>query len=138
MRGTRPMWAGLMWLVVGGLLLASGCAAGQGAAGEVRLGGSDDGGQVTLRPDQVLAVGLESNPTTGYGWETAGLDTSILRQLGEADYQPQSNLLGGGGVQTFHFQAVRAGQTTLELIYHRPWEKGVEPLKTFSVQVTVR
>ena len=26
---------------------------------------------------------------------------------------------------------------TLKLVYRRPWEEGVEPLKTFSLQVTV-
>jgi inhibitor of cysteine peptidase len=138
MREMGYRWVGLVGLVVGGLLLASGCVGDQAPVGEVRVGAGDDGGQVALAPRQVLAVELESNPTTGYGWEAVDLDTAVLRQVGEADYRPESNLVGGGGVETFHFQAVGAGQTTVKLVYRRPWEQGVAPLKTFTVEVTVR
>ncbi|MBN1505566.1 MAG: protease inhibitor I42 family protein, partial [Sedimentisphaerales bacterium] len=42
-----------------------------------------------------------------------------------------------GGWESFDFKAVHPGQMTLKLVYRRPWEEGVEPLKTFSLQVTV-
>ncbi|MGC9358653.1 MAG: protease inhibitor I42 family protein, partial [Anaerolineae bacterium] len=45
---------------------------------------------------------------------------------------------GAGGVQVFRFRAATTGRTTLELIYHRPWEEDVEPLQTWSVEVVVR
>jgi predicted secreted protein len=41
-------------------------------------------------------------------------------------------------VEVFRFEAVEAGETLIELVYHRPWEEGVEPLETFSIQVIVR
>ena len=43
-----------------------------------------------------------------------------------------------GRTQTVRFEAVEAGQMDLRLVYHRPWETGVEPLETFTVQVTVQ
>ena len=47
-------------------------------------------------------------------------------------------LAGGGGVFTFRFKALRAGQTTIKLIYHRPWEKDAAPLSTHSIELTIR
>jgi inhibitor of cysteine peptidase len=138
MRAMGQRWAGLVGLVVVGWLLVNACVGDQAPVGEVRVGAGDDGGQVALAPQQVLAVELESNPTTGYGWEAVDVDRAVLRQVGEADYRQGADRLGSGGVQTFHFQAVGAGQTTLKLVYRRPWEQGVAPLKMFTVGVTVR
>jgi len=45
-------------------------------------------------------------------------------------------MVGAGGWEIFRFKAVNAGHMTLELVYHRSWEDA-EPLKTFSIQVTV-
>jgi len=122
---------GLLWAA---LTAMTAC----GPAKEVRLGADDDGRQVELEAGQTLAIGLESNPTTGYTWEVAELDEHILRQVGETEFEPESGAIGAGGVETLRFETVSAGQTALRLVYHRPWEKDVEPLATFSVQVVVR
>lgn len=114
-------------------ILAAGCA-----AGELKLGAGDENSQVELNKGQFLAVSLEGNPTTGYMWEAADLDDQILRQVGEAQFSPDSDLIGAGGTQTLRFEALNSGQTTLELVYRRPWEGDSEPLKTFSVRVVVR
>jgi predicted secreted protein len=37
-----------------------------------------------------------------------------------------------------HFEAVAVGQTTLDLVYHRPWEKDVPPARTFGVTIVVK
>jgi len=47
-------------------------------------------------------------------------------------------LVGLGGQVRFIFNATKAGSTTLELVYHRPWETNVAPLQTFTIQVTVK
>jgi inhibitor of cysteine peptidase len=89
-----------------------------------------------------LVLTLESNPTTGYRWEVVEAKDAVLRQRGEAEFTVASELdpppPGTGGVEVFRFEAVEAGETLLELVYHRPWEEGVEPLETYSVQVEVR
>lgn len=119
------------------LLLAG--AAGCAPAQEVKVGADDNGRQTELRRGQALVVTLEGNPTTGYTWEVKKpLDEGILRQVGEPEFKPESDLAGAPGVQTLRFEAVNAGQTTLSLVYHRPWEEGVEPAETFSLQVVVR
>lgn len=98
----------------------------------------DNGSQIKLNKGQKVATTLEANPTTGYTWELAELNSNLLRQVGEMGYNPESNKLGSGGTQTLHIEAVDVGKTTLKLVYHRPWEKDVEPLKTFSLQVVIQ
>jgi inhibitor of cysteine peptidase len=109
-----------------------------GSTNEVKLDAGDDGSQVELNAGQTLVVSLEGNPTTGYTWEAAELDEQVLRQVGEAEFNPESDAIGAGGVQTLRFETVNSGQTTINLVYHRSWEEDVEPAETFSVQVVVR
>jgi len=108
---------------------------------EVNVDEKDDGNQVKLEQGQILVVTLESNPTTGYSWEVVEIQESILEQMGEAEFKSSQTgeppLVGVGGWEIFRFKAISAGQTTLQLVYHRPWEEDVEPLKTFSIQVVV-
>jgi len=117
------------------LTLATGCSPQQ----EVKATIANDGREMQLKKGQTLVVTLEGNPTTGYSWEVAEpLDEKVLRQAGEPEFKQESDALGAGGVQILRFEAVNAGKTTLKLIYHRPWEKDVEPLETYSIQVVVR
>jgi len=99
-------------------------------AESVEVNEDDTGRQVELERGQIIVITLESNPSTGYRWE----------QIGETEFKPSETgeppTVGVGGWEIFRFKAVCAGQMTLELVYHRSWE-GVEPLKTFSIQVTV-
>ena len=123
----------LLTLIVA-LTLATACSPQQ----EVKASIADDGREKQLKKGQTLVVTLEGNPTTGYSWEVAGpLDEQVLRQAGEPEFQQESDLVGAGGVQILRFEAVNAGKMTLKLIYHRPWEKDVEPLETYSIQVVV-
>jgi len=117
--------------------MASACSPPQ-TAGTVQLDMGDDGRRVELEKGQLLEVSLEANPTTGYEWEVQDLDERILRAAGEPEFKPQSDLIGAPGIQTLRFQPVGVGHTTLKLIYHRRWEKGVKPLETYSAEVTVR
>jgi inhibitor of cysteine peptidase len=103
------------------------------APGEMQLTEADNGKTVTVDVGQEFDVTLEGNPTTGYTWAVAEpTDEQIVRQTGEIEFVPESKALGAGGVQIIRFEVVGAGQTTLKLIYHRPWES-IEPLQTFSV-----
>ena len=64
------------------------------------------------------------------------MDASVLGQVGEIEFESDSELIGAGGIQTLRFEPSGSGETALELVYHRPWETE-DPLETFSVQVTV-
>jgi inhibitor of cysteine peptidase len=108
---------------------------------EVNVDEDDADSQVKLEQGQVLVVTLDSNPTTGYLWEVVENQESILEQIGESEFKPSDEseppMAGAGGCEIFRFKAVSAGQTTLQLVYRRPWEEGVEPINTFSIDVVV-
>ena len=86
----------------------------------------------------ILEVMLKGNPTTGYMWEVASVDASILMQVGKTEFKADSKLLGAGGKIIMRFKAAGAGQTSLRLVYHRSFEKNVPPLKTFEVTIVVK
>ena len=117
------------------VFLAAGC--GSAAGKEVKLNAGDSGRQIALEEIQALIISLESNPTTGYSWGVAELENPILRQVGEMDYEPQSDLVGAPVVETICLEATSTGQMSLELAYRRPWETDADPLETFMVQVVV-
>jgi len=100
---------------------------------------SDNGRRVTLHPASRLVIGLESNPTTGYTWEVMQLDPALLVMQGPAQFKAGSTgLVGAPGSQTLTFQALKTGTTSLTLLYHRPWETGVEPIHTFQIPITIQ
>lgn len=128
------------WLSIVSLLFLSMTLAACGSVDEVSVGDADAGGRVDLQVGQILTVSLESNPTTGYIWQVAHYDNAILHQLGEAEFKQggEEGLVGAGGIETVRFESVRAGETSLELEYVRPWEEGVAPEKIFAIQVVVK
>ncbi|MDZ7394162.1 MAG: protease inhibitor I42 family protein [candidate division KSB1 bacterium] len=98
---------------------------------------ADHGRVLHLRQGTELTVSLEGNPTTGFTWEVAELDSAAIVQEKEAEFVPHSRLIGAPGTFTFHFRALKKGTATLRLVYRRPWEKEV-PADTFSVRVVIK
>ena len=119
------------------LLLTGGCSVSQ-----VYLDDTHNNTQKEVARGQELLVALASNPTTGYRWEVSEVDKAILRQVGDAEFKSSASgnppLVGAGGTETFHFEAIGTGTTTLKIVYRRSWETGVPPIKTYTVQIAVR
>ncbi len=136
-RLTALLIAVVALMVLGGIPAMAAPSAAPAAPNEVRVSQADSGRQIQISGSQLLVVNLDSNPSTGYGWQIQGLDQAILRQVGE-DWTPSSGLLGAPGTTILRFAGVAEGQTTLQLAYQRPWEKGVAALNTFSLVVDVK
>lgn len=126
-------------LVISGLLLVIIIVAvfSFNAKKEVAIGAADAGKNISLKQGDTLVVTLDGNVTTGYTWETTQ-EIPVLKQVGTAEQTPSNSNLGAPGQIVLKFQAVQAGQGKLTLVYHRPFEKDVPPLKTYSVDVTVQ
>jgi inhibitor of cysteine peptidase len=77
--------------------------------------------EITARVGEEFTVALESNPTTGYGWE-AHYDSAIL-QLIDRWFSPSGPGIGSGGIERFRFKCLAVGESRLRLMYKRPWEK---------------
>jgi inhibitor of cysteine peptidase len=112
--------------------------AAPGHAHVLELDELDSGRTVTLKSTETLTIVLRGNPTTGFTWEITQLDTDMLMPEGEPAFTADSHMIGSGGKFTFRFLPINSGRTRLKLIYRRPWEKGVAPLKTFEVVVDIQ
>ncbi|HEY2109806.1 MAG TPA: protease inhibitor I42 family protein [Candidatus Acidoferrales bacterium] len=86
-----------------------------------------------------FTIPLEANHTTGYSWRLAQpLDPAILKQLSEKYGEDNSGRMGAGGVETWTFQAMAKGVTTLVFEYARPFDKNVPPAKTSKFKITIQ
>ena len=107
---------------------------------DLQLSVDADGSTHQLKVGEVMAITLESNPSTGYAWYATSSDPDVMAQMGEAQYQepefsPSEPMLGAAGTETLYFTAVGVGTTTLTLDYKRGWETNVAPEKTITITV---
>ncbi len=99
---------------------------------------STDAGQtIEIGLGQEFYIALGSNPTTGYSWQ-ASYDETMLELIGgESQYRPsEEGLIGGGGIEFFHFLPLQVGETELTLTYSQPWPGGgIGETKVFTVNI---
>ena len=85
---------------------------------EAALTRADEGTTVDLQPGERVTLRLDSNSSTGYAWNLAvELDKNVVR-LVSSDYEQVDDTTGGGGIETWVFEAVRAGDQTIQLDYY--------------------
>ncbi len=120
-------------ILVGMLILLSACG-----GGKIKINDTDNGRPVAAKVGQTIVLELNANPTTGYSWQINQIDTTILQQVGEVQYDSDSTLLGSGGTETIIFEVIGSGATTLMLNYQRPWEEGIAPIDVFILHITVK
>ncbi len=125
----------LMPIILSGLLACS-----PGAPKELSIDIASAGKEVTLAAGGTVTVTLDSNPTTGYSWnENADIsDKAVAQQTGHRYQPPSTSALGAGGKEIWTFKAVKTGTSTITMAYSRPFEKGVAPVKTFSLSLAVK
>ena len=92
---------------------------------------------INLKTGDTLVVELKGNPSTGYQWQQIAPDTTILRQLGEPAFTPDSSAPGAPGKVEMRFEAVGEGYMLLQLVYQRPFEPQSPPAQSFQLNVTV-
>ena len=102
----------------------------------------DNGKTIELSTGQTLKITLTSNPSTGYSWEKVSGEETVIKPIGEPAFVSDPNpsgAVGVGGKTTFTLEAAgMSDETTLKLVYHRPWEKDTLPIQTFEVKVVVK
>jgi inhibitor of cysteine peptidase len=122
-------------LCTGILVFSTAC----GAANRVTLTAADKDSQVDIAKGGTIVITLEGNPSTGFSWEARDLNSAMFEQVGEPVFTSSNpDLIGSGGTVTLTFKALQAGTAALNLVYHRSWETGVDPLDTYSVSVRVK
>lgn len=106
--------------------------------GSERFTEADSGQSVDFALSKSFEVQLSANPSTGYQWDVSVLPTNILVQTGDPSYKADSSDVGAGGKITYSYETMTRGQGTLVLIYHRPFETGIPPQNTFTLNITVK
>jgi len=137
MKTRMSKWFGVLAIALIVVLSMSACDKSGGAS--VTLRETDTGRTIELKRGDTLIVELEGNPTTGFTWEVASVDASILKQEGDYEFEADKpGVPGSGGTFTFTFGAEGAGQTELQMVYHQAWDEETPPSKTFEVTVMVQ
>lgn len=99
---------------------------------------SDPSKPIKTTVGQEFTITLDSNRTTGYGWQFAGeIDKEKLKIVEIQHQSSKTKRLGAGGKDMWTFRALQKGNASISLEYVRPWEKDVAPAKeaTFTVMV---
>lgn len=128
-----------VFLVVTGLCFAAilaGTASGALLPGKV-FGTDDDGATVTIKKGEALRVTLPENPSTGYSWDLSLSDGLYLVNDQYVPDETGIRRVGAGGVHTWDIRATGIGSQQITAVYRRPWEVGVAPEKTFTLNVRV-
>ncbi|NSW85179.1 MAG: protease inhibitor I42 family protein [Syntrophobacteraceae bacterium] len=130
-----PLWA----------CQASGQGRGMDLFGDVQtsegriIGEKDTGSPVRLQVGEEFTITLESNPTTGYGWQLTGKpNPDVVRHVSNEFKGSETGMLGAGGMEWWKFRTVGQGKTVLSFEYLRPWEKGEAPIRKIRFTVVVR
>ena len=84
-----------------------------------------------------IRVRLCSNPTTGFQWEYEISNGSVLKEEDHDFEEPESNIPGAAGVETWTFEATEKGTTEVSMEYSQPWEGGLKAEWTYTITVTV-
>ncbi len=107
--------------------------------GAIDLDSANNGATLDLSSNQALNIKLDSNATTGYKWDlVTPPDGRVLKLVSSKYNAPTGGALGAGGSETWQFQAVGRGTTTLKLGYARPFEPNNPPAKEFTVTINVK
>jgi len=84
-----------------------------------------------------FSISLPSNPTTGYVWRAIFDDRHLT--LVESSFVPPKDvrLVGAEGREVFVFRTLAKGETSVTLLYERPWEKE-NPAKQMVYMVKIK
>ena len=131
-RGRRkrgPLVFGLLMSAL--LLLLAGCAT------STSLTGSDNGKTIQAHVGDEIAIALDANPSTGYGWAVEKNDGTLLT-LKQSNFSASSSAIGSGGTQTLTFVAKSAGTAHLQLKYWRSFVGEQSITRRFAVTIQVQ
>jgi predicted secreted protein len=104
---------------------------------QIQVTEADQGKDFILNPGDSLVIVLDSNPSTGYAWEMKPVIYPVLSLDDKPGFIADNDKLGAPGKTTFTVNAVASGSQVLTLLYQRSFEKDTQPLKTFTINVTV-
>lgn len=117
------------------VLLLAACRA---AASELQV--TDPQQPIEVRAGEEFTIVLEANPTTGYQWKIVDEVDGAVVEFVRSEYKSTSdpNLVGGGGLDLWTFNAVNAGEVEVTLGYYPPSNDPTDPQQTLTFTVIVK
>jgi predicted secreted protein len=118
---------------MGAVLLLAACA-------PLTVTEQNNGGSVKLGRGSSMRVELYANPSTGYAWEVAAIDASLLRLNKTTEVQPPPHnppIVGAPVTVIMEFQALARGHTALKLVSQRPGETGAASAQSYVLDVNI-
>jgi inhibitor of cysteine peptidase len=96
-------------------------------------------GSKTAVVGEIFKVRLRAESGTGYTWSiSGGAGESGVVNLVSREVEHDAKAAPGAPVwEVFNLRARKSGQTTVEFVYERPWERNVAPVKRFLLNVDV-
>ncbi len=88
---------------------------------------------IDLPVGETYEITLDSNPTTGYGWQVEYNDGDL--ELVEQRYEPDSDLVGAGGKEVFVFRGRTVSNGDVVFTYKRSWEDEVLKTERYTFDV---
>jgi predicted secreted protein len=101
---------------------------------------TESGAKVILNRTVAAAVGgtirvtVCANPSTGFSWTSAALDTEHLARVGHS-LHPGGLPPGSPGTETWSYRVIRSGTGRATLVYSQPWKGGVKAAWTLMLTV---
>ncbi len=87
--------------------------------------------------DKIYVV-LCSNPTTGFEWSYQMSGDTALKEEDHDFDQPEGDLPGAAGKETWTFEAIEKGTTTINMKYSQPWQGGIKGEWICTIDVVVK
>ena len=84
--------------------------------------------EIRARRSESVTFYLEENPTTGYRWEAKFDKKNCKVDLKQR--ASKAKRVGAPGIVEVKLKLSTSRDTVVELVYRRPFEKGVKPIKT--------
>lgn len=118
MRQSRLATIAIVAALAALVLTVSGCSVGT-TAKEYK----DASVPIEVEKGSTFTIVLDSNPTTGFQWQFASAVDENVISLSKTEYiKAEPVTIGSGGEEKWTFSADGLGETTINLIYVRPWE----------------
>ncbi|PKL35468.1 MAG: hypothetical protein CVV44_21935 [Spirochaetae bacterium HGW-Spirochaetae-1] len=128
-KGKKMVLAGML-VVAAGLFSCSPRAA-------LILTDESNGKSFRIEKGKILEVRLSAQMGTGYSWKWKMNDEFFTEEREQDIITAEKNKTGDVDIQVFRLRPLVSGETELEFILDRAWEKDKAPQKEFSVRVVI-
>lgn len=82
-----------------------------------------EGESLDVKVGDEVAVVLDENPSTGYGWAYKEEPEGFLKELGkESKSFAEERMIGAGVTSAWKFEVISEGEVKLTYLYYRSWE----------------